>query len=807
MIAEDILESYLEAGVYKCSPARTFLREILAHSVLDTTIQKCSRADWINEWIVYLLEEGEPELLNVIDAGVESAGAQNLGKQVTNAQKEISNEDPPGDSHMRSKSRAEEAMDEAMREAQRLTALIAEEEEKRQRRQYQRASTPNLSDTSDSTNHGVQTPSSSQSEVNGDSELASSHPNPNIIPEEHQNEIQENARTPQNDHHFTTFDQLAPQQVPTALQDPTESDNLTLRNAQASIFDDVGPGDKRPYKAKPTIDYMIQIEPASSSFPGWMIARTYADFEVLHEVLRRISTITGIEFNHVHASLPAWKGRTRTQLCHELERYLTDALRHEQLAESEGMKRFLEKTRGMTQAGGNKPGFWPNSANVGKGMFDALTKAPNQVAGGGKAFFGGVTNVLGAGGVNALKKNAPSPLSVNGASRPSIDVGRISPTTQSSEHVPNDTPISRPSSTLNSQTESRPPLPPRRSSSINSHKAAQSARPAASPRSSLLLERPMKAPRNATPPNEFYEFSSSATRNVKLPPPPEEMPDDYASPARASPRINLPDHSAQVSLCEGVLEQIDDNPRIAQMSVDGTNFFDVPTPPTPRSPRPRSPQSSSERQRSPPNSKTNNSPTLRQPPQRSSSASPNPSQQQPPNKDKEPSKEKKATPLTEQEAQVTIELLFAVINELYTLSSAWQIRRTLLTAAKTFLLRPGNPQLESIRTLLQESVLETNVSDAGMAGHVLKLRENTVPTEEELKTWPAERSSEDKEKLRVKARKLLCERGMPVALTGVMGGAASGEALGKVFDCLQVEEVARGVMFGLCLQGIRAMTQ
>jgi len=141
------------------------------------------------------------------------------------------------------------------------------------------------------------------------------------------------------------------------------------------------------------------------------------------------------------------------------------------------------------------------------------------------------------------------------------------------------------------------------------------------------------------------------------------------------------------------------------------------------------------------------------------------------------------------------------------MSSAWQIRRTLLNAAKTFLLRPGNPQLESIRQLLQFTVLDDNTSDAGVAFHLRKLRANTLPTEEELKAWPKEMSSEEKEKLRQKARRLLVERGMPQALSSVMGQAASGEALGKIFDCLQVEKVARGVIFGLILQGLRAVTQ
>jgi len=163
-------------------------------------------------------------------------------------------------------------------------------------------------------------------------------------------------------------------------------------------------------------------------------------------------------------------------------------------------------------------------------------------------------------------------------------------------------------------------------------------------------------------------------------------------------------------------------------------------------------------------------------------------------------------PLSEREAQVTVELLFAAINELYTLSSAWTFRRTLLNAAKTFLLRPGNPQLETIRVLIQDSILDANTTDAGIAAHILKIRENALPTEEELKNWPAPKSAEENEITQQKARRLLVERGMPQALTSVMGLAASGEALGKVFDCLQVGEVAQGLVFGLLLQALRALT-
>ncbi len=162
--------------------------------------------------------------------------------------------------------------------------------------------------------------------------------------------------------------------------------------------------------------------------------------------------------------------------------------------------------------------------------------------------------------------------------------------------------------------------------------------------------------------------------------------------------------------------------------------------------------------------------------------------------------------MSEQETRVAVELLFAVINELYTLSSAWNIRRTLLAAAKSFLLRPGNPSLTSIQSLIQTSVIEANTSDSGIAAHLRKLRENTMPTEEERAAWPEELTAEEKEKLRIKARKLLIESGVPAALMGVMGQSATSDALGRIFDCLQVEEVARGLMFGIMLQAVRTIT-
>jgi len=384
------------------------------------------------------------------------------------------------------------------------------------------------------------------------------------------------------------------------------------------------------------------------------------------------------------------------------------------------MKRFLEKERALTKSAGQKGTFgWPSPAafeSMGKGVVDALAKAPKEVAGSGKALIGGVSNVLsGSKGVTRGRTNQKYP------ARSSTDIlPSLPPRTDSNLSIPK----ARPSQ-----------------DSIRSSSPVVDTQPAPIPqmeqKQTLVEEKPRPPPRPI--PESSSVPALGGDQIIQLPPLPTDITDDY------DPNVGLTRRSE-------------------------SNEFDRP-------PRPSTSTSSLSKD--------------------ASAIEPAAQPQAP----------KPKAALTEQETQATVELLFATIQELYTLSSAWTLRRTLLTAAKTFLLRPGNPQLLSIRDLLQASVLDANASDAGVALHLRKLRLNALPTEDELTLWPPEPSPEEKEALRVKARRLLVERGMPAALTGVMGNAATGEALGRVFDALQVEKVARGLVFGLMLQALRVITQ
>ena len=757
-VAQDILHTFLDRKVYDCEPASVFLREILGSVILDMTVTSCSRPEFINEWIIYGLEEGDTEILQAIDAGVGGAAANGDVKvQATKDATSTSQINTAESSdaqiqakteHKRTVSRAEEAMDEALREAQRLSELIAAEHVKNQQASEE-------SSSSEETTDAVATPTSSRDDL---SAIANSSSSALEVDDERATDFE--SKILGSAPSFTTFDQIISSQQPTALKGSNthsyEAPPLTLYNARVSIFDDSVPGEKGNLRSKPTAEYLLQIEPATSQHPGWMIARIYSDFETLHEVLRRISVISGVAaFAERHPIVPAWKNKTKAALRSELELYLRSALSFQRLAESEGMKRFLEKDQGLGRSSptAKQGGFgFPSPQafeTMGKGMLDVLASAPKGAAGGGKALLGGVTGVLGGVGSLGQKKQtskSPIPRSVNGSTTalPQIDSDRL----VRPSFVPELDSQESPRPLINAQIENtKPPSLPRRPNQLapeapNDLKAGGAH---AEDQASLEVGTTINIP----------GFSQHDEQDeLHLPPPPSEISDDYNfSQASSRPSVSNDDGSTfRTSISTAPTTQ-DSRSRKSTLSSITPGEQPVPTP------------------KQPPPSRTT------------------------------------PTPLTSQETSIAVELFFATINELYGLSSAWTLRLTLLNAAKSFLLRPGNPNLEAIRVLLQNTIIDANTSDSGIATHLTKLRENALPTEEELKAWPAPPSEEAKERTRVKARKLLVEKGMPQALTSVMGAAASGEALGRVFDCLQVPEVARGLVFALVLQGVRAVTQ
>ncbi|MCJ1352710.1 MAG: hypothetical protein MMC33_002694 [Icmadophila ericetorum] len=760
-VAEDIIQTFLDAKAYNCEPVKIFLREVLSGLILEAMVVTCSKPEWINGWIVYLLEDGEPELMNVIDAGMETAsvkGAKNSYFKIEpnhGLPSQVADEIKAPASRQRATSKADDAMEEAMLEAKRLTELMALEDAKRSAEHED-------NESSGTTTEPNATPTSSQNDLIE----ASAGLQPLIEEIETPVETSPSQAGTGSVTSFTDFDQILTSDSSSDLHQGTSELRLpgpspfTLHNANISIFDDAMPGEKSAIRAKPNIDYLVQIEPASSQHPGWMIARKYADFETLHEVLRRISVISGVStFSHQHSTIPGWKNRTKDGLRTELERYLRDALSYGRLAESEGMKRFLEKDQDPGRMGPSPSkgvlGFPSPAAfeTMGKGMLDVLASAPKGAVGGGKVLLDGVTGVFGGQkkGVHPGRPNGPT----KSESVTSLNRSQTEPPVNLQTRLSIENSQSPMIASLD--VAHAPPLP-RRPAPIDS--AMQEKQPAISLTNS---NQPVKMPSSLEDVPSAYEGASinkpalqsdDIEQLLHLPPPPSEITDDY----------NLTKGSLQASMSTNDISTFRSSTSTAPSSIRSSSKIDGASIVTDVS------------DLTPPSPKHVN--TTKQ----------------------------AARPLTEQETRVAVELLFAVINELYTLSSAWNIRKALLNAAKTFLLRPGTPNLEAMRVLLQESMIDANTSDEGLATHILKLRENSLPTEAELAAWPPPLNEEEQEKLRIKARKLLIEKGMPQALTGVMGANASREALGRVFDSLQIDKVARGLMFAMMLQGVKAIT-
>ncbi|KAI1402078.1 PXA domain-containing protein [Hypoxylon fuscum] len=782
MVAEDLL-GFLDRSTYDCDPAKVFLREILSTIILEGTLQTCSKAEWINGWIVYLLESGETDLSQAIDDAIQDQKAfgdvdgnvGNIGLSRGNRNSyEMDRVRRKEATHKKKLSKADEEMERAMEEMKRLNKMIAEADKADTVPNEKATEASGLLNNAlkknakelelkiDEKPNGFASENPRESLSSSRVSLSREAPLRSPISPGSPTDMSSHNSSPSNGQgggharRFTSFDQI----VPPAQEEPEEGESrnpppLTLYNATITVHDDTG-NDKGRLRGKPSWEYLLQIEPATSHYPGWMIMKTYTQFESLHESLRRIATVSGsTAFMEAFAIFPSWKVHTRSSLRGEIERYIRTACSERPLAESEAFKRFLDKGQ-ETRMGANR-GF--SFESVGKGMLDVIQNAPKGALDGGKVVVGGMTGVFGNIGLGPRKSttsslnehqiketsNTPSPSSSRPLSMSALP--RMDSTSSvNGSKISRDSLDSQRSSVVSVQPSKIAPMERRPScqvdvdqDSLHPARADRWERNSISATSSRVHSRASSAAALRSPLRSPSELSFT---NIKLPPPPDEITDDYDSPT--STRLSVDGHSRLMSVTNGT----------SPTRSLGPNQHD-------KMPQQGKPV-------------------------------------------KRPSKQ--YAPLSEQETRVAVELLFAVINELYTLSSAWNIRRTLLTAAKSFLLRPGNEALVSIRSLVQESVLEANTSDSGIATYLHKLRENSLPTEEEQKAWPKELTVEEKEELRVKARRLFIQSGVPAAIMGIMGQSATNDALGRVFDCLQIEEVARGLFFGIMLQAVRVIT-
>ncbi|KAL4792918.1 PXA domain-containing protein [Aspergillus venezuelensis] len=384
-VSEDVLARFLDSNAYNCLPVRSFLREILTGSIFNSTIQSMSRPEFINRWITYLFSEGEPEIMSAIDAGVENARNHGVAAAKAPEQATATMSAPPSRDLG---SNADQATEEAILEARRLSDLMASQNAPKDAKKAKQNERDNI-------DSALENPVNDASQKQHLLDAASTE------------EVEVQGVRSSSLHESATLRPSDPSQSDSVGPPPT----VTLHRASITVDDSVDCGEKAALKSKPTSDYLVQVEPQSGRSSGWMLFKKYAEFEAIHETLGTIARLNQLDFGNSHPILPPWKGRSRQILARDLERYLQDALQLEPLAESLTLRRFLGKDD-ISQVADSptKSSFvFPGQAafeNVGKGVLGVLASAPKGVSGGSKAVFEGVSGVFG-GGPNKKTPTAP----------------------------------------------------------------------------------------------------------------------------------------------------------------------------------------------------------------------------------------------------------------------------------------------------------------------------------------------------------------------------------------------------------------
>ena len=180
--------------------------------------------------------------------------------------------------------------------------------------------------------------------------------------------------------------------------------------------------------------------------------------------------------------------------------------------------------------------------------------------------------------------------------------------------------------------------------------------------------------------------------------------------------------------------------------------------------------------------------------------SPSPAPPPLPERPTKPALSKQSAPeLSPNDAQQILDIGFSILSELYALSPrTWMIRKSLLNLLKSLLISNGRTYIETIRTMIQEDLINKCLtSDDWLASQVKAVTESMWPTA----PWPPM----DDEAYRIHAKELFMTKMLPETMRGLMGGAATTQALEIVFEALQDQRVAKGILVALMCDVIRAL--
>ncbi|KAK6539589.1 hypothetical protein TWF694_009798 [Orbilia ellipsospora] len=784
ILASEMISQFAPRDLKNCEPVVTLLRNILRSVILGNMVERFSDPEFINEWIIHLLEhkgesgenkEGVSAVLQAFDRSVAGAAQRNLPKVSTSVPLEtrsaghspktrkenirpasvqynstngtangapilngindvngvhrgVSPSPPQLPARMQP---LETVQNESLLDEDRESFEEPKNSEDLPRGQYQRLE--------NSAPHSPVSTSLKRSLSN-----ASSAPS-----------ISELSMTPQKTSSESSRSEVY-QPPPAEPKRPS----VGLLNARVTVVDaGPTPNPSRILKTRPKNLFMIQLEPLDTA--GRIVMRSYLDFENLHNTLLSIAKISGSN-KYIIAygeGLPTYKDRIIDEVVPLLELYLRIVLSEEHLVKTDVLFKFFEKDEDKKerekvekQERQEFSAPWRNSTinfdAVGKNILGTITKAPQAAGEGGKAFFGGIKK--------ALTSQSPS-------QSPAVERGRETTRTPFS-FMSNNTSRSRGNSLArqneveDSDASEKTTTGGRANSSMNGSPTEPAAQEPQRGRFSIQLNRWQS--NNANPPLPPRRATSAVGARISSLQTIDAADEDLARSTPSLLEQELMGGSGEITM------SFDEPSHLSSIS--------LPPPPSEiDSLDARSEAGYSEyKPHIPPAAQWHEG-------------------------------------ITEQETQYVIESMFSVINELYGLSTAWMIRRSFLNIAKSVMLRPGNSQLQSMRTMIQSDVLQANTKPEVIADYIRQIRKNSLPTTAETAEWEKTkkpRTEEEKEELRRKARVLLSES-LPQGLTALLGVNQTKEALYQLFDALQEKDIARGLWTAILRGTIEAVRQ
>ncbi|KAK9239974.1 PXA domain-containing protein [Lipomyces kononenkoae] len=501
--------------------------------------------------------------------------------------------------------------------------------------------------------------------------------------------------------------------------------------------------------SKPLGFYTLVIEPVGTS-PGWMAMRNISDFERLHAVLQKLASLAGLTtFPDI---FPSWHSVTRADYCQTLQLYLQLVVNTRELADCEAMKKFVDKKETATPVEKR----WqknPLLKHAGEGVLEAISKATTATAS-AKDSRKAIMGVLAA----AKRQSVDTIYRTKDRQRQSLLTSGPDSTGSSAgmRHHTGSLPANtngQAHAAPATSTESTPVLP-----EYNSELNYSSTSLASAPDTQAELHPSDTAADNYSPGLQRHRSLNNGAASISTPALGRTSSMRGVAPVVSrndsvtSSETDLNDHGLGRTSVDRRRESIyDDQPR-PRTGIDETNAR-------------RSALLASHQ------------------------------------------------PLSQGETNSLIDTIFLAISELYLLSNAWTVRRSLLTVLRGLFLRNGSSSVEGIRLAIQKDVIDKYCSEDEIASKLNDLADaiwrsdpdsQSQPPITATTTTPQQQQQQQQSSVELKneAHKMFVSRAVPDAIKSVMGTGASAQALDFVFNVLQDRNIARGLVLNLLMDCI-----